>query len=181
MKSDRPKALLLHGWFSSGSSKSIFLHSLGFKVYTPQLSNFSFQQAVDDANEMLDRICPDLIMGISRGGAVALNIQHQDIPTVLLAPAWKHFGNVSEITNPRTIVVHSPKDGMVAYEDSVELINASNHGRLVTAGMDHRLNDYDAQFAVEKAINQLLPLQVTKAIPTQERKHYLGNFFEELY
>ena len=154
---------------------------MGFKVYTPQLNNFSFQRAVDDVNEIFDRIRPDLIVGISRGGAVAMNIKHQNTPTVLLAPAWKNFGNVSEITNPKTVVVHSPKDNMVSYNDSVDLINASSYGRLVTAGEDHRLNDLEARTAVEEAINQLLPQTTTKAAPKPEQRHYLGNFFEELY
>lgn len=181
MKSEKRKVLLLRGWFSSGSTKSLYLHQLGFKVFTPRLSDFSFQRAVEEANEAYEFVQPDLILGMSRGGAVALNIKNQNTPTILLAPAWRSFGRVSEITNPKTIVIHSPKDTMVSYEDSVDLIKSSQHGHLITAGHDHRLNDRDAREALEEAITQFLPLPTARVIHLQAHSLPQENFFEGLY
>jgi hypothetical protein len=49
---------------------------------------------------------PDVIVGSSRGGAVAVNMQSGDTPLVLLCPAWKNWGTGTTV-NQNTIILHS--------------------------------------------------------------------------
>jgi hypothetical protein len=85
-----------------------------------------------------DELHPDVIVGSSRGGAVAMNMDSRDTPLVLLAPAWKRWGKARSV-NKNCIVIHSLGDEFVPFEDSVELCGHSG-ARLIAAGMDHRLN-----------------------------------------
>ena len=80
---------------------------------------------------------------------------------VLLAPAWKRWGKARSVKK-NCVVIHAPHDEFVPYQDSVELCEASG-SRLVAAGMDHRLNCWEARRALEEALgysirwtNQLL-------------------------
>jgi hypoxanthine phosphoribosyltransferase len=52
--------------------------------------HFSTAQAEFDQHQ------PDVIVGSSRGGAVALNINSKDTPLVLLCPAWKNWGTCQD-------------------------------------------------------------------------------------
>ncbi len=66
----------------------------------------------------------NVIVGSSRGGAVAMNIDSKDTPLVLLCPAWKNWGTATT-DKPNTIILHSRKDDVIPFADSEELINNS--------------------------------------------------------
>ncbi len=51
-----------------------------------------FRQAVDVAQEAFNHCRPDVIVGVSMGGAVAVNLASGDTPQVLIAPAWRAWG-----------------------------------------------------------------------------------------
>jgi uncharacterized protein len=81
------KGLFLHGWSSDGGMKTMFMRSLGYDVQNPNLSDWFFSRAVRQAQAAYDEFQPDVIVGSSRGGAVAMALNSGDTPLVLLAPA----------------------------------------------------------------------------------------------
>ena len=153
--------LFLHGWSVNGSTstKAMFLRSLGYDVTTPELSDFSFWRAVSQAQTVFDDLAPDAIVGSSRGGAVAMNLDTKDrsVPMVLLSPAWKTWGNARSISKGAScILIHSPKDDLVPFSDTLELSQNGPGVVVIPAGMDHRLNCPDAQRALATALRMVL-------------------------
>ncbi len=144
------KVLFLHGWSSDGSMKTAFLCCLGYNVMTPRLSNWFFSRAVNQAHAAYDEFRPDVIVGSSRGGSVAMNMDSDETPLVLLAPAWKRWGKATAVKK-KCVVIHSPHDDVVPFEDSVELCEASG-SRLIAAGVDHRLNCWEGRRAMREAL-----------------------------
>lgn len=148
------KVLFLHGWCSDGSMKSLAISCMGYEVKTPSLSDWAFNVAVNTAQEALDEFDPDVVVGSSRGAAVALALKTSK-PLVLIAPAWKRFGGVNTVQNPNSIVLHSPEDAIVPYEDSVALCANSPGLILCAAGEGHRMNDPEATQALAESLARL--------------------------
>jgi hypothetical protein len=135
--------LFLHGWQStSGGIKPTYLKDHGHEVLNPALPDDDFAAAVSIAQAEFDRHHPDVVVGSSRGGAVAMNINSGSTPLVLLCPAWKRWGAATTV-KPGTVTLHSPADDVVPFSDSVEL--AQNSGlpleSLIEVGTEHRLAD----------------------------------------
>lgn len=150
------KVLFLHGLSSDGGRKTAFMQSLGYDVTTPRLSDWSFHRAVAQAQAVYDELQPDVIVGSSRGGATAMNIDSEETPLILLAPAWKRWGKTDRImkTKMRSFVIHSFHDDVVPYDDSVKLWLNSRGLELICSGADHRLNDAEAQQALAFALQR---------------------------
>lgn len=67
--------LFLHGWQSTpGGLKPTYLKDHGHEVLNPALPDDDFDAAVRIAQAEFDRHRPDFVVGSSRGGAVAMNI-----------------------------------------------------------------------------------------------------------
>lgn len=150
------KVLFLHGWASDGATKTSFLWSLGYAVRTPKLSDWSFDAALRTAQQACDEYRPDVIVGSSRGGAVAMAMQRPETPLVLLAPAWRLCGVSPTISAIDAVVIHSPADRWIPIRDSTKLCMLNPFLRLVQAGRDHRLNDAEARAALTDVLNDLL-------------------------
>ncbi len=147
------KILFLHGWHSTpGGRKPTYLANQGHQVCNPSLCPDDFQKALQAAQQAYDEFGPQVIVGSSRGGAVAMNIRSAQTPLVLMCPAWKHWGDVKRLMKP-AILIHSSQDEVVDYEDSVELVKKSGLDArcLWTVGKDHRLADEEALEALQKA------------------------------
>jgi hypothetical protein len=137
------KILFLHGWGSRpGGLKPSYLIEHGHEVINPPLSDSNFDVAVRTAQSEYDRHRPDVIVGSSRGGAVAMNIRSGDTPLVLLCPAWRNWGDARAV-KPQSTIIHSRADDVVPFADSVELVRASHlpASALIEIGRDHRLAD----------------------------------------
>ena len=89
-----------------------------------------------------DRHRLDVVVGSSRGGAVAMNLDSEDTPLVLLCPAWTKYGTAKTV-KPGTTILHSRADDVVPFADSEELVRTSGlpATALVKVGGDHRLAD----------------------------------------
>jgi len=137
------KILFLHGWTSvPGGRKPTYLKDHGHEVLNPALPDDDFDAAVQIAQTHYDQHQPAVIVGSSRGGAVAINIMSGDTPLVLLCPAWKKWGTATTV-KAITAILHSQADDVVPFEDSLELIENSGLPSevLVEIGDDHRLAD----------------------------------------
>jgi len=159
------KVLLLPGWSSSGSGKRAFLTFVGYDVFTPSLSDWWFTRAVAQAQAAYDEFQPDIIVGSSRGGAVAMNMKSGDTPMILLAPAWKRWGKATAVNKPNAIIVHSSHDKVVQFYDSMELCLNSPGLSVIPAGEDHRLNDPQARKALARALWLVLRSRPDRVLP----------------
>ena len=144
------KILFLHGWQSvPGGVKPTYLAQHGHEVINPALPDEDFAEAVKVAQEEFDKHQPDVIVGSSRGGAVAMNISSGDTPLVLLCPAWKRWGTVRTVKK-NTTILHSRADDVVPFADSEELAKKSG-AVLIEVGNDHRLADPEPLEAMLRA------------------------------
>ncbi len=134
------KILFLHGWHSiPGGIKPTYLKDHGHRVINPALDDDDFEAAVRTAQEAFDGHRPKVVVGSSRGGAVAMNITSGTAKLVLLCPAWKKWGTAKSVRSD-TVILHSRADDVVPFADSEEL--ARNSGAtLIEVGNDHRLAD----------------------------------------
>jgi hypothetical protein len=139
--------LFLHGWQSvPGGVKPTFLKENGHDVLSPKLPDEDFDEALRIAQEVFDMHSPDVVVGSSRGGALAMNMRVGDTKLVLLCPAWKKFGSIRKV-KPGTVILHSRADDVVPFADSEELVRNSRlpAGTLIEVGADHRLADPESQ------------------------------------
>ncbi|MBL9125311.1 MAG: alpha/beta hydrolase [Planctomycetaceae bacterium] len=151
------KILYLHGFGARpGGFKPTFLQQRGYEVVNPLLPDDDFDQSLQNAREAFAASHPDVVVGSSRGGAVALGLELGDTPLVLIAPAWKRWGTAARV-GPRTIILHAPADDLIPVGDSREL--AANSGlapdALVLVGRDHFMGDDQALAALVAAIESL--------------------------
>jgi alpha-beta hydrolase superfamily lysophospholipase len=145
--------LFLHGWHSvPGGVKPTFLASHGHQVVNPKLPDEDFSEAVRIAQAELDKHHPAVVVGSSRGGAVAMNIHSGQAKLVLLCPAWKKYG-IARMVQAGTVILHSRADDVVPFPDSEELIrnSALQASALIEVGTDHRLADPEPLAAMLRA------------------------------
>jgi fermentation-respiration switch protein FrsA (DUF1100 family) len=145
--------LFLHGWNSvPGGVKPTFLRNQGNIVVNPKMPDDDFDAALSIAQAEFDRYRPDVVVGSSRGGALAMHLASADVPLVLLCPAWRKYGGFQAL-KPGTVILHSRADDVVPFADSEELLRASGlpPTALVEVGTDHRLADPEPLAAMYRA------------------------------
>ena len=121
----------------------------------PKLPDDDFTEAVRIAQAEYDRHRLDVVVGSSRGGAVAMNLASGDTPHVLLCPAWRRWGTARTVKR-NTTILHSRADDVVPFADSEELVRNSNlpAAALVEVGNDHRLADPEPLAAMRRACEE---------------------------
>ena len=146
--------LFLHGWQSvPGGVKPTYLKAYGHKVINPKLPDENFDEAVRIAQTEFDHHRPDVVVGSSRGGAVAMNIESVDARLVLLCPAWKRWGKATTVKK-NTIILHSRADETIPFSESEELARQSG-ATLIEVGDDHRLADPEPLAAMLRSCEAL--------------------------
>lgn len=152
------KILFLHGWTSvPGGVKPTYLARHGHEVHNPALPDADFEEAVRIAQAEFDRHHPDVVVGSSRGGAVAMNLAAGSTPLVLMCPAWKKWDNVKTV-KPGTVILHSRGDDVIPFSHSEELVKNSGlpASALVVVGSDHRLADSESLKAMLEPCERLV-------------------------
>jgi hypothetical protein len=147
------KVLFLHGWQSvPGGVKPTFLARHGHEVINPKVPDEDFEEAVRIAQSEFDKHQPDVVVGSSRGGAVAMNLRSESARLALLCPAWKKWGTAKTV-KPGTVILHSRADDVVPFFHSEELVRNSELpvSALIEIGRDHRLADPEALEAMLEA------------------------------
>ena len=119
------KILFLHGLESKpGGSKVLYLRSLGYTVLNPLLPRDDFEASVQIAQDEVDLESPDIIVGSSRGGAVAMALNPRGARLILIA------------------------DDIVPFQDSEKIQGAE----LATCGESHQMSDVGALEAIGRAV-----------------------------
>lgn len=137
------RILFLHGWHSvPGGVKPSYLVEHGHDVCNPALDDDDFEKARLTAQSEFDRQRPDIVVGSSRGGAVAMNLDAGATPLVLLCPAWKRWGTARSV-KPGMVILHAEEDEVIPIAESRELLRLSKlpESSLIVVGHDHRLAD----------------------------------------
>jgi hypothetical protein len=161
------KILFLHGWQSvPGGVKPTHLRDNGFEVINPKLNDDDFGDAVRTAQAAYDEHRPELIVGSSRGGAVAMNLEVAGAKLILLCPAWRRWGSVQKVSSD-TVILHSQADDVIPYEDSVELARNSA-ANLIEVGRDHRLADAESLSVLVWACNLAAAGETLSLLDDQE-------------
>ena len=140
------KLLFLHGWFSKpGGLKPSFLVQHGHAVINPALPDDDFEASIEIAQAAFEKHQPELVVGSSRGGSVAMNIDSGNAKLILLCPAWKNWGTATTVKLSTTIL-HCQADDIIPFADSEELVRNSELPRdaLIETGNDHRLADSES-------------------------------------
>jgi alpha-beta hydrolase superfamily lysophospholipase len=96
-------------------------------------------EAVQTAQAEFDRHQPAVVVGSSRGGAVAMNINSGEARLVLLGPAGQKWGTAKTV-KAGTVILHSRADDVVPFGYSEELVRTSGSA-LIEIGTDHRMTD----------------------------------------
>ena len=138
----KKKVLFLHGLESQpGGTKPTFLAQHGFDVINPFLPKNDFLESCDIAQQYIDEHKPDVVVGSSRGGAIAMAIDPKGARMILIAPAWINFKGPSRVPMSASIL-HSQLDDVVPFTNSLNL--SEQYGAsLIDCGKDHRMNDPD--------------------------------------
>ena len=144
------RILFLHGWHSvPGGVKPTYLKDHGHEVINPALDDDDFATALATAQAAFDQYQPQVVVGSSRGGAVAMNINSGTARLILLCPAWKNWGTARTVRHG-AVILHSRADEVIPFAESEEL--ARNSGAaLIEVGTDHRLADPEPLAAMLKA------------------------------
>jgi pimeloyl-ACP methyl ester carboxylesterase len=153
--------LFLHGWNSApGGVKPTYLKEHGCTVINPQLPDDDFDAAVRIAQAEFDQHQPKVVVGSSRGGAVAMHLKCDAAKLVLLCPAWKRFGT-ARTAKYGTTILHSRGDEVIPFADSEELIRNSRllPASLIEVGTDHRLADPEPLATMWRACQETLPVE----------------------
>ena len=146
------RIVYLHGRMSGpNSQKCKFLRENGHEVYAPRLISHDWGQSVTAAREIMEKVNPDLVIGSSRGGAVAM-ATNSTVPMVLICPAWGKYAPWSMCRGNSTIL-HAKEDRIVKFSDS-KLLSEASGAKLVEVGKDHRMNDENALHALLKVISE---------------------------
>jgi pimeloyl-ACP methyl ester carboxylesterase len=137
----------IHGLESSPQSTKALLLAEHFESLTPAMDTADFAGCVALQRDVLEEFRPDVLIGSSFGGAVAVELLQRGYwrgPTLLLAQAALRRGQPARLPDAVPIwIVHGSRDEIVAPEDSRLLAAAGSPRwvRLIEVDDDHPLRE----------------------------------------
>ena len=135
------KVLFLHGKEGTPlGTKPTYLKEQGYEVEAPVLDKNDWEASREAARNAFESFNPDVVVGSSRGGALACDLNTGGIPKILIAPAYKHFPAKVIGLDKTTWVLHCQEDAIVKYEHSVQLAESTG-ATLLECGENHRMSD----------------------------------------
>ncbi len=146
--------LFLHGLEGRpNGTKATTLTQAGFDLVAPALPADDFTESVRIAQAAFDAHRPAVVVGSSRGGAVALSLAPHDAAVVLVCPAWKKLAPGTKAT-ARTRILHSDKDERIPLAESHALaaVSGLSPDAVTVVGTAHRMSDPAALTALVEAV-----------------------------
>lgn len=158
--------LFLHGLEGTpNGSKVKFLRAMGHNVVAPSLPKECLFESRKIAQVAFDCDDFDIIVGSSRGGAIAAGLEgYPETPRILIAPAYRAFGIDPVMlkdndTCYKVDILHCPEDDLVPIDFSKDLVNkledTNTTATLHETGKDHRMSDPDALGALAAIVNDI--------------------------
>ncbi|GMV19307.1 MAG: hypothetical protein AMXMBFR56_75310 [Polyangiaceae bacterium] len=139
------KVQLIHGLEGSPTGAKAKYLGRHFELRAPGMDTGDFEGAVATQAAAVQEHRPEVLVGSSFGGAVALALMQRGLwrgPTLLLAPAVGHFGVEGRIPDGvRVTLVHGTRDEICPIEWSRALARTGSPAlvRLVEVDDEHRL------------------------------------------
>ncbi len=157
------KVQFIHGLEGSPQGNKARLLGEHFDARTPAMDTSDFEGCVAVQRACLAEFEPEVLVGSSFGGAVAVALLQRGVwrgPTLLLAQAAERLGLEPVLPDGVPIrIVHGLRDQVVDPEDSRRLAAAGSAGwvRLTLVDDDHSLSDSVASGALLEWVRQLNP------------------------
>jgi hypothetical protein len=140
------RVLFLHGLESGPGGTKASLLARHFDCTTRAMPTDDFEACVALQAEAAQRLRPDVVVGSSFGGAVAVALLQRGLwqgPTLLLAPALVSYGLAAELPPGVPVwIVHATADGVVPVDGSRALARSGTPElvRFFEVDDDHRLS-----------------------------------------
>ncbi len=137
----------IHGLEGSPQGAKAQLFAQHFTTSTPAMNTKDFESCVVVQETGISSFHPDVLIGSSFGGAVAVELLHRGAwkgPTLLLAQAAFRTGTRTSLPSGCVVwIVHGTNDEVVDIDDSRRLAQtgSSQLVRLIEVDDDHSLHD----------------------------------------
>ena len=138
---DRPlRVQFVHGLEGSPTGAKAMYLDKRFDAVTKGMDTSNFEASVALQAEEIDAQEPDVLVGSSFGGAVVLAMLQRGMytgPTLLLAPAYRHYGIDGKIPEGvRVLIVHGTRDSTIPIDDSRTLARTGSKGSVALVEVD---------------------------------------------
>ncbi len=144
---DTLRVQFVHGLEGSPRGAKARRLAEAFDAWTPAMDTSDFEASVSVQAEALADLRPDVLVGSSFGGAVAVALLARGLwrgPTLLLAQAALHYDPQTRLPADVTVwLVHGTRDSLIDPEQSRRLAATGSPGRvrLIEVDDDHPLHD----------------------------------------
>jgi hypothetical protein len=178
-----PRVLFVHGSESGPQGTKARLLAERFEASTPAMDTRDFERCVAQQADAIRRFRPDVVVGSSFGGGVAVALLQRGLwkgPTLLLAQAAREQGLRPELPDGvRVWIVHGTRDEVVPFSSSQALARSGSPElvRLIELDDDHRLSACVAGGRLVGLVRELAEAEQAPAIPPFER--HVRAFLEE--
>lgn len=173
------RVLFLHGLESGPSGTKAKLLAERFEAHTPAMDTRAFDACVAQQATEVRRFRPDVVVGSSFGGAVALALLqrgHWRGPTLLLAPAVSSQGLAPELPQgPPVWIVHGKRDEVVPIDGSRALARSGDPSRvrLLEVDDDHALRAFARSGELVARVQELGDLGATTSGPGRHLRAFV--------
>ena len=178
----RLRVLFIHGLESSPQGAKARLFAEHFEAQTPTMDTRDFEGCVARQAEAIARFAPEVVVGSSFGGAVAVALLQRGLwrgPTLLLAQAALRQGLRATLPSDVPIwIVHGTRDEVVPLGDSHALARAGSPDlvRLIEVDDDHALH---ALVRDGRLVAMVRDLAAAARAPRRGFSRHLAVFLEE--
>lgn len=142
-----PRVQFIHGLEGSPQGAKARLFGQHFTTSTPAMNTKDFPSCIAVQEAEIAAFQPDVLIGSSFGGAVAVELLHRGSwtgPTLLLAQAAFRIGTRTSLPEGSVVwIVHGTNDEVVDIDDSRQLARTGTQKlvRLIEVDDDHSLHD----------------------------------------
>ncbi|MDP6980768.1 MAG: YqiA/YcfP family alpha/beta fold hydrolase [Myxococcota bacterium] len=151
----------IHGLESSPQSTKAMVLAKHFDAITPAMDTTDFESCVGVQHAEIERFAPDVLVGSSYGGAVAVALLERGLwhgPTLLLAQAARHYDDQAKLpTDVSVWLVHGTGDTLIPQAESRELAATGSPDRVryIEIEDDHPLRKHATDGSLVRWVREL--------------------------